>query len=55
MKDDELLGPVIFVIFGGGGDLTWRKVVPALFDLFREVRTKSFGRARSGMKPIPGL
>lgn len=26
-----------------------------LFDMFREVRAKSFGRARSGMKPIPGL
>jgi len=25
----------IFVIFGGGGDLTWRKLVPALFDLYR--------------------
>lgn len=27
-------GPTILVIFGAGGDLTWRKLVPALFDLF---------------------
>ena len=26
-------GPTAFVIFGGGGDLTWRKLVPALFNL----------------------
>ncbi len=26
--------PTIFVIFGGGGDLTWRKLVPALFSLY---------------------
>ena len=24
----------IFVIFGGAGDLTWRKLVPALYNLF---------------------
>jgi glucose-6-phosphate 1-dehydrogenase len=27
-------GPAAFVIFGGGGDLTWRKLVPALFNLW---------------------
>jgi len=26
--------PTILVIFGAGGDLTWRKLTPALFDLF---------------------
>lgn len=26
----------MFVIFGGAGDLTWRKLVPALFDLSRD-------------------
>src|SRR6266567_3473351 len=26
--------PVVLVIFGGGGDLTHRKLVPAVFDLF---------------------
>jgi glucose-6-phosphate 1-dehydrogenase len=28
--------PVIITIFGGGGDLTWRKLIPALYDIFRE-------------------
>lgn len=28
--------PAVFVIFGGGGDLTWRKLVPSLFDLFQD-------------------
>jgi glucose-6-phosphate 1-dehydrogenase len=27
------LEPTIFVIFGGAGDLTWRKLIPALVDL----------------------
>ena len=26
--------PTAFVIFGGGGDLTWRKLVPALYNLW---------------------
>jgi glucose-6-phosphate 1-dehydrogenase len=26
--------PTIIIIFGGGGDLAWRKVVPALYSLF---------------------
>src|SRR4029079_14342490 len=29
---------VIFVIFGGAGDLTWRKLIPSLFDLHRDGR-----------------
>ena len=29
---------VIFVIFGGAGDLTWRKLIPSLFDLQRDGR-----------------
>ena len=29
-------GPTVVVIFGGGGDLAWRKLVPALYDLYRE-------------------
>jgi glucose-6-phosphate 1-dehydrogenase len=33
MKANEQLEPTVFVIFGGAGDLTWRKLVPALFDL----------------------
>jgi glucose-6-phosphate 1-dehydrogenase len=30
--------PTIFVIFGGAGDLTWRKLIPSLFDLYRDGR-----------------
>lgn len=26
--------PTVFVIFGGGGDLAWRKLIPALYQLF---------------------
>ena len=33
MKTNDQLEPTVFVIFGGAGDLTWRKLVPALFDL----------------------
>jgi len=33
MNNSEQLEPNIFVIFGGAGDLTWRKLMPALFDL----------------------
>src|SRR5690606_25624525 len=30
--------PTIFIIFGGTGDLTKRKIIPALFNLFLENR-----------------
>jgi glucose-6-phosphate 1-dehydrogenase len=33
MAAPDRLAPNIFVIFGGAGDLTWRKLMPALFDL----------------------
>ena len=33
MKTNDQLVPTVFVIFGGAGDLTWRKLIPALFDL----------------------
>ncbi|MGO9417209.1 MAG: glucose-6-phosphate dehydrogenase [Syntrophobacteraceae bacterium] len=36
MKTKERPGPTVFVIFGGAGDLAWRKLVPALFDLFQD-------------------
>ncbi len=39
MKTKKLpAAPTIFVIFGGSGDLTWRKLVPALYDLHRDGR-----------------
>lgn len=34
MENNSQLQPTAFVIFGGGGDLTWRKLVPALFNLY---------------------
>ena len=30
--------PVVMVIFGAGGDLAWRKLVPALYNLFLDNR-----------------
>jgi glucose-6-phosphate 1-dehydrogenase len=36
MKTNDSLEPTVFVIFGGAGDLTWRKLVPALFDLSQD-------------------
>jgi glucose-6-phosphate 1-dehydrogenase len=36
MKTNNQLEPTVFVIFGGTGDLTWRKLIPALFDLFQD-------------------
>jgi glucose-6-phosphate 1-dehydrogenase len=32
-ESNDQLEPTVFIIFGGAGDLTWRKLVPALFDL----------------------
>ena len=34
MKSQTEIKPTVLVIFGGGGDLAWRKLVPALYDLF---------------------
>lgn len=36
MNSNHKPDPVIMTIFGGGGDLTWRKIIPALFDVFEE-------------------
>jgi glucose-6-phosphate 1-dehydrogenase len=36
MKPNDQLEPTVFVIFGGAGDLTWRRLVPALFDLSQD-------------------
>ena len=38
MEGRERPGPTILVIMGGGGDLTWRKLVPALDGLFERNR-----------------
>ena len=34
MKTEADLRDTLFILFGAGGDLSWRKIVPALFDLF---------------------
>ena len=34
MPTEHKLTPVILIIFGADGDLTWRKLVPALYNLF---------------------
>ncbi len=31
-------GPALFVVFGGGGDLAWRKLIPALYSLYLDRR-----------------
>jgi glucose-6-phosphate 1-dehydrogenase len=36
MKKEDNLGPTILIIFGGAGDLAWRKLIPALFDLGKD-------------------
>src|ERR1039458_3890172 len=36
MKTTDGLDPILFVIFGGAGDLAWRKLIPALFDLSQD-------------------
>jgi glucose-6-phosphate 1-dehydrogenase len=35
-KTEVNLEPTVFIIFGGAGDLTWRKLIPALFDLSQD-------------------
>jgi len=34
MEENVRPDPTIFVIFGAGGDLTWRKLIPALYNLY---------------------
>lgn len=36
-KNNGNLNPTVFAIFGGSGDLTWRKLIPSLFNLFLEM------------------
>jgi glucose-6-phosphate 1-dehydrogenase len=53
MPRNAPIEPTVFVIFGAGGDLTWRKLVPALFNLRvdRHLPEKFavVGMARKGM------
>lgn len=34
METDAHQNPTVLVLFGGGGDLAWRKLIPALFNLY---------------------
>jgi glucose-6-phosphate 1-dehydrogenase len=34
MATEQRPEPVVFVIFGGAGDLAWRKLIPALYNLY---------------------
>ena len=34
MEGNPILGPAILVIFGASGDLTWRKLLPAIYNLY---------------------
>ncbi len=36
MENNVQPDPTIFVIFGAGGDLTWRKLIPALYNLHQD-------------------
>ena len=36
MNNENQLKPTILAIFGGAGDLTWRKLVPALYDIAQD-------------------
>ncbi|MCC7202209.1 MAG: glucose-6-phosphate dehydrogenase [Nitrospirae bacterium] len=38
MKSHEQPEPTVFVIFGGAGDLAYRKLIPALYDLSLDLR-----------------
>src|SRR5659263_65385 len=42
MKTNVKLQPTVFAIFGGSGDLTWRKLAPSLFDLFQDLSMPSY-------------
>ena len=47
------LAATVFVIFGGSGDLTWRKLVPAGFDLYRDgMMPRQFAIIAVGRSPF---
>ncbi len=53
MKSDQQLNPTIIVIFGGTGDLAWRKLIPSLFDLYRDGRMPArFEIIAVGRRPL---
>lgn len=42
MPNDIHPSPTVFVIFGGGGDLAWRKLIPSLFNLYLDKSLPDF-------------
>ena len=41
LRQERVISPQCIVIFGASGDLTHRKLVPALFELYRQRRLPS--------------
>jgi glucose-6-phosphate 1-dehydrogenase len=41
LRQERVISPRRIVIFGASGDLTHRKLIPALFELFRQRRLPS--------------
>ncbi|MFO7627976.1 MAG: glucose-6-phosphate dehydrogenase [Prochlorococcaceae cyanobacterium] len=41
LRQERVISPQCIVIFGASGDLTYRKLIPALFELFRQRRLPS--------------
>ena len=41
LRQERVISPQCLVIFGASGDLTHRKLVPALFELFKQRRLPS--------------
>ena len=41
LRQERVIAPQCLVIFGASGDLTHRKLIPALFELFRQRRLPS--------------
>jgi glucose-6-phosphate 1-dehydrogenase len=53
MQAGRIRDATVFVIFGGGGDLAWRKLVPALYSLFMDGRLPDrFGIMGVGRKQL---
>ncbi|MGD8402687.1 MAG: glucose-6-phosphate dehydrogenase [Anaerolineales bacterium] len=53
MEKKTKLPPAVLVIFGAAGDLTWRKLMPALYDLFLDgLLPKNFAICGVDGKPI---
>jgi len=53
MEGIKKAGPTIIVIFGGSGDLSWRKLVPALYNLYLDKWIpENFAVIGLGRKPL---